>query len=77
MIESIPRKERVALGADFNRHVGEVNRGDEEVMGRFGVKDINLEGQAVVYFAKTMEMARWQSDLQEWRQVHRDRLYSM
>uniref|UniRef100_A0A7N6AN85 Endonuclease/exonuclease/phosphatase domain-containing protein n=1 Tax=Anabas testudineus TaxID=64144 RepID=A0A7N6AN85_ANATE len=57
VIESIPRGERVVVGADFNGHVGEGNRGDEEVMGRFGVKERNLEGQMVVDFAKRMEMA--------------------
>lgn len=57
VIESIPRGERVVIGADFNGHVGGGNRGDEEVMGRFGLRDRNLEGQAVVDFAKRMEMA--------------------
>ena len=39
MIERIAKGERVLLGADFNGHKGEGNRGDKEVMGRFGVKD--------------------------------------
>ena len=39
MIESIPRKEKVVLGADLNGYVGEGNRPDEKVMGRFGIKD--------------------------------------
>ena len=47
VIESIPRGETVVLGADFNGHVGDGNRGDEEVMDRFDVKDRNLEGRAV------------------------------
>ncbi|TRY92459.1 hypothetical protein DNTS_028165, partial [Danionella cerebrum] len=46
--------EEMVVGADFNGHVGEGNRGDEEVMGRFGVKEGNLVGQSVV---ERMEMA--------------------
>ncbi|KAK3546832.1 hypothetical protein QTP86_003069 [Hemibagrus guttatus] len=57
VMESIPTGERVVIGADFNGHVGEGNRGDEEVMGKFGVKERNLEGQMVVEFAKRMDMA--------------------
>ena len=57
VIDSIHRGERVVLREAFNGHVGEGNRGDEEVIGRFGIKDRNFEGQPVVYFAKRMEMA--------------------
>ncbi|MCJ8730702.1 hypothetical protein PDJAM_G00187490 [Pangasius djambal] len=56
VIESIPMGERVVIGADFNGHVGEGNTGDE-VMGKFGVKERNLEGQMIVDFAKRMDMA--------------------
>uniref|UniRef100_A0AAQ6IMB3 Endonuclease/exonuclease/phosphatase domain-containing protein n=1 Tax=Anabas testudineus TaxID=64144 RepID=A0AAQ6IMB3_ANATE len=70
LIESIPRGERVVVGADFNRHVGEGNRGDEEEMGRFGVKERNLEGQMVVDFAKRMEMAVVNTYFQK-REEHR------
>lgn len=38
-MQSIPRMARVAIGVDFNGHVGVGNRGDEEVMGRFGIQD--------------------------------------
>ncbi|KAK3548895.1 hypothetical protein QTP70_021245, partial [Hemibagrus guttatus] len=57
VMESIPTGERVVIGADFNGHVGEGNRGDEEVMDKFGVKERNLEGQMVVDYAKRMDMA--------------------
>lgn len=32
-------------GANFNEHVGDGNRGDEDVRGTFHVKERNLEGQ--------------------------------
>ncbi|KAK3558089.1 hypothetical protein QTP86_009451 [Hemibagrus guttatus] len=57
VMESIPTGERVVIGADFNGHVGEGNTGDEEVMGKFGVKERYLKGQMVVDFAKRMDMA--------------------
>ncbi|KAK3520762.1 hypothetical protein QTP70_032338 [Hemibagrus guttatus] len=62
--------ERVVIGADFNGHVGEGNTGDEEVMGKFGVKERNLEGQMVVDFAKRMDMAVVNTYFQK-RQKHR------
>ena len=57
VVESIPKEERVVIGADFNGHVGEGNRDDENVMGRYGDKARNAEGQMVVDFATRMEMA--------------------
>ena len=57
VMESIPREERVVIGADFNGHVGEGNRGDENVMGRYGDKARNAEGQMVVDFATRLEIA--------------------
>ncbi|KAI5098241.1 hypothetical protein C0J45_11968 [Silurus meridionalis] len=47
MMEDVSRKERLVIGADFNGHVGEGNRGDEEVMGRYGLKERNVEGKMV------------------------------
>ncbi|KAK3507176.1 hypothetical protein QTP70_009520 [Hemibagrus guttatus] len=68
--ESIPRGERVVIGADFNGHVGEGNTGDEEVMGKFGVKERSLEGQMVVDFAKRMDMGVVNTYFQK-REEHR------
>ncbi|KAK3541098.1 hypothetical protein QTP86_013353 [Hemibagrus guttatus] len=70
VMESIPTGERVVIGADFNGHVGEGNTGDEEVMGMFGVKERNLEGQMVVDFAKRMDMAVVNTYFQK-REEHR------
>ena len=57
VVESIPKEERVVIGADFNGHVEEGYRGDENVMGMYGDKARNAEGQMVVDFATRMEMA--------------------
>ncbi|KAK3556763.1 hypothetical protein QTP70_016690, partial [Hemibagrus guttatus] len=70
VMESIPTGERVVIGADFNGHVGEGNAGDEEVMGKFGVKERNLEGQMVVDFAKRMDMGVVNTYFQK-REEHR------
>ncbi|KAK3548709.1 hypothetical protein QTP70_017261, partial [Hemibagrus guttatus] len=70
VMESIPTGERVVIGVDFNGHVGEGNRGDEEVMGKFGVKERNLEGQMVVDFAKRMDMGVVNTYFQK-REEHR------
>ncbi|KAK3535297.1 hypothetical protein QTP70_007576 [Hemibagrus guttatus] len=65
-----PQGERVVIGADFNGHVDEGNTGDEEVMGKFGVKERNLEGQMVVDFAKRMDMGVVNTYFQK-REEHR------
>ncbi|KAK3574132.1 hypothetical protein QTP86_003419 [Hemibagrus guttatus] len=70
VMESIPTGERVVIGADFNGHVGEGNTGEEEVMGKFGVKERNLEGQMVVDFAKRMDMGVVNTYFQK-REEHR------
>ena len=56
VMESILRQERVVIGADFSGHVGEGNRGDEDVIGRYGDKERNADGQRVVDFAKGTNM---------------------
>ncbi|KAK3520883.1 hypothetical protein QTP86_010611 [Hemibagrus guttatus] len=70
VMESIPTGERVVIRADFNGHVGEGNTGDEEVMGKFGVKERNLEGQMVVDFAKRMDIGVVNTYFQK-REEHR------
>ncbi|KAK3570239.1 hypothetical protein QTP86_017140, partial [Hemibagrus guttatus] len=70
VMESIPTGERMVIGADFNGHVCQGNTGDEEVMGKFGVKERNLEGQMVVDFAKRMDMAVVNTYFQK-REEHR------
>ena len=57
LLEGVPIEERVLLGADFNAHVGEGNQGDAEVMGKCGFEQRNDEGQKVVDFAKSGDMA--------------------
>ena len=56
-VEKIPKNERVVVGAYLNGHVGKGNNGHEECMGRHGLRKRNNEGQAVVDFAKRMELA--------------------
>ena len=56
-VEKIPKNERIVVGADLNGHVGEWNSSDEQCMGRYGLKKRNNKGQAVVDFAKRMELA--------------------
>ncbi|MCI4393350.1 hypothetical protein PGIGA_G00156550 [Pangasianodon gigas] len=68
VIESIPTGERVVIGADFNGHVGEGNTGDEEVMGKFGVKERNLEGQMKLEEAD--RKSRYQLESLERKQRH-------
>lgn len=57
VVVRVPKEERVVTRVDFSGHVGEENRGDEEVIGRYCVKESNVERQMVVDFAKRMEMA--------------------
>lgn len=58
MVESFTRNERLVIGVDFNGHVVEENRGDEELLVRYCVKDRNAERQMLVDFAKR-ETVRW------------------
>ncbi|KAI5626699.1 hypothetical protein C0J50_13659 [Silurus asotus] len=57
VVDGVPRNGRLVIEADFNGHVGEGNRGDEEMMGWYGLKERNMEGKMVVDFAKRREIA--------------------
>ncbi|KAI5104342.1 hypothetical protein C0J45_5968, partial [Silurus meridionalis] len=45
VVDGVPRKERLVIGADFNGHVGEGNRGDEEVMVQESIRRKRLAKQ--------------------------------
>ena len=55
-VEKIPKNERTVVEADLNGHVRVKNNGDEECIGRHGLGKRTNEGQAVVNFAKRMEL---------------------
>ncbi|KAG2465922.1 CFDP2 protein, partial [Polypterus senegalus] len=57
VMNSVPNRQKVVIGMNFNGHVGEGNSGDKEVMGRYSVEERNEEGQRIVDFAKRMDMA--------------------
>ena len=57
LIKSVTKQERIVLGADLNGHVGEVNIGDEEIMGRYDAGTRNKKGSMVVDFGKSMNLA--------------------
>ena len=57
LIESISKEERIVLGADLNKRVGEGNIRDEEIMGRYGAGTRNKEGSMAVDFGKRMDLA--------------------
>ncbi|KAK3541669.1 hypothetical protein QTP86_000342, partial [Hemibagrus guttatus] len=61
-----------SIGAGFKLFYYGVdsNTGDEEVMGKFGAKESNLEGQMVVDFAKRMDMGVVNTYFQK-REEHR------
>ena len=57
LLKSVPKQERIVLGADLNGHVGKENIGDEEILGRYGVGTKNKEGSTVLDFTKRMDLA--------------------
>ena len=57
LLEETPRGERVVMGAVFNGHVGDGKQEDQEVMGKYGFGQRNDEGQRIVDFAKSTDLA--------------------
>ena len=56
------------IGGDFDGHVSDGNRGDQELMGKSGVKDRNVERKMTLGFAKRME---WLAKTYFKREEHR------
>ncbi|KAK3532136.1 hypothetical protein QTP86_008585 [Hemibagrus guttatus] len=63
-------EEKERFWSELDEVMESIPTGDEEVMGKFGVKERNLEGQIVVDFAKRMDMAVVNTYFQK-REEHR------
>ncbi|KAK3508381.1 hypothetical protein QTP70_025787 [Hemibagrus guttatus] len=63
-------EEKERFWRELDEVMESIPTGDEEVMGKFGVKERNLEGQMVVDFAKRMDMAAVNTYFQK-REEHR------
>ncbi|KAK3539824.1 hypothetical protein QTP70_013337 [Hemibagrus guttatus] len=63
-------EEKERFWSELDEVMESIPMGDEEVMGKFGVKERNLEGQRVVDFAKRMDMAVVNTYFQK-REEHR------
>lgn len=50
--QRVSRGERGVSGVGFSGHVCEGSRGGEEALGRYGVKERNMEAQMVVDFVE-------------------------
>ncbi|KAF7706373.1 hypothetical protein C0J45_5915, partial [Silurus meridionalis] len=69
VVDGVPRNERLVNGADFNGHVGEGNRGDEEVMVQESIRRKRLAKQN--WDRRSDEKSR-QEYKETWQQVKRD-----
>ncbi|KAK3556476.1 hypothetical protein QTP70_008327 [Hemibagrus guttatus] len=63
-------EEKERFWSELDEVMESIPAGDEEVMGKFGVKERNLEGQMVVDFAKRMDMGVVNTYFQK-REEHR------
>ncbi|CAH0731083.1 unnamed protein product, partial [Brenthis ino] len=58
LTQSIPKTESKYIGADFNGHVGQItNDSFREIHGNKGYGDKNSQGDDILYFAYTFNMA--------------------
>ena len=55
--QELEEHERIIVGADFNGHVGYGNEVIERVHGGYGIGERNLEGESIVDFAMSFDMA--------------------
>ncbi|KAI5090692.1 hypothetical protein C0J45_19553, partial [Silurus meridionalis] len=69
IVDGVPRNERLVIGVDFNGHVGEGNRGDEEVMVQESIRRKRLAKQD--WDQQRDEKSR-QEYKEMWQQVKRD-----
>ncbi|KAK3534157.1 hypothetical protein QTP86_002304 [Hemibagrus guttatus] len=63
-------EQKARFWSELDEVMESIPTGDEEVMGKFGVKERNLEGQMVVDFAKRMDMGVVNTYFQK-REEHR------
>ena len=49
--------ETVWIGEDLNGHVGDSNKGMEEIMGKYGIGDKKGAGESTVNFAQAGNLA--------------------
>ena len=77
--QELEEHERIIVGADFNGHVGYGNEVIERIHGGYGIGERNLEGESIVDFAMSFDMAivntffqkeaRTFGNLQKWREM--------
>ncbi|XP_047253741.1 craniofacial development protein 2-like [Capsicum annuum] len=57
MVRNVPSLEKMAIAGDFNRHIGVLPEGYDDVYGVFGFGVRNSEGAALLDFARAFGMA--------------------
>ena len=56
LVDTIPKKDIVLVLGDFNAIVGSDNSGNEDVMGKFGIGQINGRGERLTEFCRDNEL---------------------